>query len=802
MHPSRNRNLSSNHFRRDCPSVGRMLPPSDLSFLLTKFKNYSSDEYSTVDDDGMSVPPLACAFAKMPQHQHILSVVDEDGYLILYNTHKTARHAIIKTWQIHTNAVFDLEWLQGEDRILSGSGDQTIVLHDVPTGQKLETFRGHASSIKSISCRVGDDAVFCSGSRDGHIMTWDKRIYHKDGVVPPVNTISHAHRLLRATSSVRSRKQSPVTVVGNAQQSVTCVLFQNENYLISAGAVDGCLKVWDIRKTYRAGTGATPVHVFHYPGSNTRKRGYSSLVKDMYGLRLFASCTDDKIYEYNIHNYSDKPVQCWSGHKNSTFYVKSALSPDNEYLLSGSSDDMAYIWQVNKPKASPIVLKGHTAEVTSVAWCPNDVTKLVTLSDDAKTKFWRVFCRELDKERLPPWVGRARRFSKERGTSTSADLPPVPATSQDLSVSEKIKPQNNLSSPKLVKSPSLLGWLKRKSLSAASSSTDGASPCKVQKLESSASQNSNNDTSSSGGGEKRSLKGEEPERCSGSSSSLVFDGPVTPVKRTKLEPDASCVSDPSGLLAGDGSKRLSVVSENDSSSKSPPSTPSMLPPLKIQILKSPTKSPAKSPPSKRWRGEGMISENIPSLSPKKIPKFSNEISSPKRPCLTRLESNGQNKAVHPSCVRGSLFDDDKPSSESHTGEIVKGEKLTCDSSDKSVTSQSVSGGHAPEVPVVTTPSRLSCEDFVESDSPTHNLPNLVMDELAGRNPTTPRRSSSSLTPRRDDWLTRLRLAKQKSSPELGQSPEEKGKRILGKSSPKTIKGMKKIQSYFKNKDTQ
>jgi len=35
--------------------------------------------------------------------------------------------------------------------------------------------------------------------------------------------------------------------------------------------------------------------------------GYSSLVKDMYGLRLFASCTDDKIYEYNIHNYSDKP---------------------------------------------------------------------------------------------------------------------------------------------------------------------------------------------------------------------------------------------------------------------------------------------------------------------------------------------------------------------------------------------------------------------------------------------------------------------------------------------------------------
>ena len=56
--------------------------------------------------------------------------------------------------------MFDLEWLEREDKILSGSGDQTIVLHDVPTGDKLETFRGHDSSINSISARVGDDGLY------------------------------------------------------------------------------------------------------------------------------------------------------------------------------------------------------------------------------------------------------------------------------------------------------------------------------------------------------------------------------------------------------------------------------------------------------------------------------------------------------------------------------------------------------------------------------------------------------------------------------------------------------------------
>ncbi|KAK3775956.1 hypothetical protein RRG08_043641 [Elysia crispata] len=129
----------------------------DLSFMLKDFKNFTSDESSTVDNDGMYVPPLACAFAKMQQHQHIVGVVDEDGFLVLYNTLKTGNASVIKTWQAHTNAVFDVEWLQQEDKILTGSGDQTIALHDVLTSSKLDTFKGHASSIKSISSHTSND---------------------------------------------------------------------------------------------------------------------------------------------------------------------------------------------------------------------------------------------------------------------------------------------------------------------------------------------------------------------------------------------------------------------------------------------------------------------------------------------------------------------------------------------------------------------------------------------------------------------------------------------------------------------
>ncbi|RUS77475.1 hypothetical protein EGW08_014781 [Elysia chlorotica] len=351
--------LASNH-----ASVARV----DLSFMLKDFKNFTSDESSTVDNDGMYVPPLACAFAKMQQHQHIVGVVDEDGFLVLYNTLKTGNGSVIKTWQAHTNAVFDLEWLQQEDKILTGSGDQTIALHDVLTSSKLDTFKGHASSIKSISSHTSND----------------------DGSVPPANTIYNAHMLQpQQQMQGKLRKKRISSALRDAQQSVTSVLFQNENFIISAGAVDGCLKVWDIRKTYKVKpAGATPLHVFSYSGSNLRRHGYTSLVLDSRRMRLFASCTDDVIYEYNMASYDSNPVQSWRGHKNSTFYVKTALSPDDQFLLSGSSDERAYIWQ------------------------------LVTLSDDTKIKLWRVYCRELRDDLLPERCGQARKLSKERATST------------------------------------------------------------------------------------------------------------------------------------------------------------------------------------------------------------------------------------------------------------------------------------------------------------------------------------------------------------------------------------------------
>ncbi|KAK7259194.1 hypothetical protein RIF29_24794 [Crotalaria pallida] len=55
-----------------------------------------------------------------------------------------------------------------------------------------------------------------------------------------------------------------------------------------------------------------------------------------------------------------------------------AISPDASHVVSGSSDGKAY---VNKPQEQPLALKSH-GEVTVVDWCPTEVGKLATASDD------------------------------------------------------------------------------------------------------------------------------------------------------------------------------------------------------------------------------------------------------------------------------------------------------------------------------------------------------------------------------------------------------------------------------------
>ncbi|XP_064622324.1 denticleless protein homolog A-like [Lineus longissimus] len=383
--------------------------------LLVNFECRRWDDHLVEgQDNGNEVPPFACSFCKVKDHSNVLAIADEDGCVVLYDTNKANPTALFKEWLAHQNAIFDIAWMEGDKKLLTASGDQTCVLWDVLQEEKLSVFKGHTSSVKSVEFRPQDKCTFASGARDGKIMLWDNRCGSLEGV-SPISTINCAHGPIN--NSTRKKRAPKKTGESVRLPSVTAVLFQDEYNLISSGATDGIIKVWDIRKL--AGNSKTdpmPKFSFPYAGNSIRMHGFSSLVLDESKSRLFASCTDDTIYQFNTANYSPKPEACYKGHQNSTFYVKAALSPEDKFLISGSSDYHAYIWDVNEPQASPVLLKGHVGEVTSVAWCPTDFGKVCTLSDDSTIKFWRLNRRQTQPE-PNELVGKAERSHRDIGTS-------------------------------------------------------------------------------------------------------------------------------------------------------------------------------------------------------------------------------------------------------------------------------------------------------------------------------------------------------------------------------------------------
>uniref|UniRef100_A0A1B6BYW3 Uncharacterized protein n=2 Tax=Clastoptera arizonana TaxID=38151 RepID=A0A1B6BYW3_9HEMI len=347
-------------------------------------------------------PMIVSRFSRIPQFENILATGNEDGIVMIHNIGKhlwsSERNSSKVVAQTHLNVIFDLAWSPSSYQLVTASGDHTAVLWDVRDDELkyLYRFHGHSRSIKTISFKPEDKHIFATGGRDGLVIIWDTRL-----AKPDVQTVSPDNII--ASNNVQTRefykKRNPLRM-----DSITSVIFKNSFAVISGSAYDPLIKVWDIRNSYSAYKRTPlPCYKMLIPDVKKTSNGVSSLVMDSTGTRMYANCMDGTIYCYNTSTYLEQPIMSYWGHQNSSFYVKSCLSPDDRYLISGSSDDSAYIWNIKKQ--DPIGrLVGHSAEVTTIDWSKSNETKLLTCSDDGSCRVWRLHYKNFEKEELKGWV--------------------------------------------------------------------------------------------------------------------------------------------------------------------------------------------------------------------------------------------------------------------------------------------------------------------------------------------------------------------------------------------------------------
>ncbi len=223
--------------------------------------------------------------------------------------------------------------------IASGGWDRTIRIWDAKTGAEVKNFRAHDASVSCLAYSR-DSKYIISGSRDNSVKIWDSAWGLK------YNLYGH-------------------------QNIINTVVLDPKVRFAYSGSADGVVKLWDLKKKGES--------------KNLKKfdKPVHAIALNITGTDVFVATQTPEIVKLD---FKGEVKTTYNGHTDEVNSLSYALN--NKYLLSGSSDKTAIIWDVLTGKAIR-KLEGHNWKVTTVAFSL-DSKYAVTGSTDGSVRLWDV----------------------------------------------------------------------------------------------------------------------------------------------------------------------------------------------------------------------------------------------------------------------------------------------------------------------------------------------------------------------------------------------------------------------------
>jgi WD40 repeat protein len=366
-----------------------------------------------------------------------------DGELIVSGS----RDCTIRVWDVatgdiisgpfegHTGAVTCVTFSPDGKQIISGSEDRTIRIWDVWTGKTVcQPSQGHTDSVLCVVCSPNGRYI-ASGSEDKTIQLWDARtgeivstpfLGHKSGVV----SIAFLGKEVVSCSNGRNNEAFRCWDLDTGN-SVLSHFNQDTEVYPMAVSPDGKLiisyyyfrdnlglnlryQLWDVeaeRLLVSVSLGDRNGAVTFSPGNQYIAQGsYNNLIEvfDAHSGSLIAEPFEGHTNSVTCIAFSpdgkhlvsgsvDQTARVWevdSGVKPVIFNYHRincvALSPSGKYIVSGSSDHMVRIWDSATGDAVSGPFKGHTDQITSMAFALGDENRIVSGSHDLTIRMWDV----------------------------------------------------------------------------------------------------------------------------------------------------------------------------------------------------------------------------------------------------------------------------------------------------------------------------------------------------------------------------------------------------------------------------
>lgn len=250
----------------------------------------------------------------------------------------------------HTRQVSALAWSPDGARLASGSRDNTIILWNPSTGERLQALDGHKDGIWGLVWSPDGKRLASTGSLDNQLIVWD------------VASGSPAFSLIGPDQGLWGLAWSP------------------DGKTLAAGSTRGEIVLWDM-------SGATPTQP---SGSLLGHLAWvSSLDWSPDGKRLASGSADQLVIVWDVAQ--NQRLQSLAGH---TAPVRAVtFSPDGNRLATAGIDREVLVWPSDSAAdrtAQPLAtLRGHSAGVLDLSWSPQR-DQLASGSEDGSVILWNI----------------------------------------------------------------------------------------------------------------------------------------------------------------------------------------------------------------------------------------------------------------------------------------------------------------------------------------------------------------------------------------------------------------------------
>jgi WD40 repeat protein len=310
----------------------------------------------------------------------ILASASEDETCILWDAQSGNKITVLKG---HTREINSICFSPDGKILASASGDETCILWDAQSGNKITVLEGHTNNINSI-CFSPDGKILASVSRDNTCILWDvpsgNKIAVLKGHTNNINSIcfSPDGKILASASDDKTcilwdvQSGNSITVLKGHTGPIYGIAFSLDGIRLASASRDETCILWDVP----SGNKITTLEEVH------RDAVYDlSFSPD--GNILASASWDKTCVLWN--GKTGGFIRQLSGHKSVVNSI--CFSPDGKILASASSDGTCFFWNVEDRHGIGMKLKGHTDWVNSICFSP-DGKILASASNDNTCILW------------------------------------------------------------------------------------------------------------------------------------------------------------------------------------------------------------------------------------------------------------------------------------------------------------------------------------------------------------------------------------------------------------------------------